>query len=61
MTRTRWVSIAIAGIGLAVEAYAIYMMSAGRMESRTALTLIVVGMVVAFLPMFLLSRRHRRR
>lgn len=57
--RARRLSIIAALIGIVVELSAIALLASGRISYPTALPLIIVGMFLAFIPIFVFTRRRR--
>ena len=51
---------AVALFGIALEALAIYLLAAKRIETTVAIPLIIAGMFVAFVPIFAVARRAKR-
>lgn len=52
---------AILGVaGLVIEAIAITLLATDRISSSVGKPLVVAGMLIAFVPLFVLSRRARR-
>lgn len=56
--RGRALSIAIAVFGIAIELIAIFLLASDRVGGQIATPLIIFGMLLAFAPMFLASRRR---
>jgi hypothetical protein len=54
-------AVAVALIGIALELVVIYLLSQKRIATGVAIPLIVAGMFLAFVPMFVVARRARRR
>ena len=53
--------IVIAAIGLVIEAVTIYLLSAKQISESVATPLIITGMLMAFVPLFVVARRSRKR
>ncbi|HEX6086022.1 MAG TPA: hypothetical protein VF266_15925 [Thermoanaerobaculia bacterium] len=53
--------IVIAVIGLIVEVVTIYLLSSKQIEESVATPLLITGMLMAFVPLFVVARRSRRR
>jgi hypothetical protein len=53
--------IAIAVIGILVEAVTLYLLATKQIAESVATPLIVTGMLMAFVPLFVVARRSRRR
>jgi hypothetical protein len=53
--------LAVAAIGLAVEAITLVLLSSNRIPKSVGTPLIIAGMLLAFVPLFVLARRSRRR
>ena len=60
MTGNR-IPIAIAVAGLIVEVVTIYLLSQKQITESVATPLLITGMLMAFVPLFLVARRSRRR
>ena len=52
---------AIAALGIAIELVAIVLLATERVTTPIAMAMIPVGMFMAFVPIFAISRRARRR
>jgi uncharacterized membrane-anchored protein len=50
----------VALLGIMLEAVAIYLLSAKRIETSVAIPLVIAGMFIAFVPIFAVARRARR-
>lgn len=57
--RARRLTIIVAVIGIVLELVAIALLAAKRIPYPMALPMIVVGMFLAFVPVFVLTRRRR--
>ena len=57
--RARKLTIIVALIGIVLELVAIALLAGQRITYPTALPMIVVGMFLAFVPIFVLTRRRR--
>ena len=53
--------LAIAVLGILMEGTAIALLASKRIAMPVATPLIIVGMFMAFVPLFVLARRARRR
>ena len=53
--------IAIAIIGIVLEGVVLYLLASKRIPEQYATPLIITGMLMAFVPLFLVARRSRRR
>ncbi|HYC88914.1 MAG TPA: hypothetical protein VEO54_06865 [Thermoanaerobaculia bacterium] len=53
--------IAIAVIGILVEVVTIYLLATKQIPESVATPLIITGMLMAFVPLFVVARRSRRR
>jgi hypothetical protein len=53
--------IAIAVVGIIIEVVTLFLLSTKRIAESTATPLIISGMLMAFVPLFVLARRSRRR
>ena len=53
--------IAIGVIGILIELTAVFLMASKRLAPAYATPLIIVGMFMAFVPIFVMARRARRR
>ena len=53
--------IGIAVVGIVIEGTAIALLASKRVPVSTATPLIIAGMFMAFVPLFVLARRARRR
>lgn len=54
-------AITVAIIGIALELVAIYLLAQKRIPTGVAIPMIVTGMFLAFVPIFVVARRARRR
>ena len=53
--------ITIAVIGLILEVVTIFLLASKRLSETAATPLIITGMLMAFVPLFVVARRSRRR
>ena len=53
--------IVIAAIGLILEVVTIYLLSSKQISETVATPLMITGMLMAFVPLFVVARRSRRR
>jgi hypothetical protein len=53
--------IVIAAIGLIIEIVVIYLMWTKQISEIVAAPLMITGMLMAFVPLFVVARRSRRR
>lgn len=53
--------IAIAVAGIVVEVVVIYLLSTKQLSESVATPLMITGMLMAFVPLFVVARRSRRR
>lgn len=60
LSRKRRLQIALAIAGLAIEAIAIWLLASKQITLTVATPLILVGMFLAFVPMFAVARSRRR-
>lgn len=58
--RSKRIAIVIGILGIALEAITIFLLSSKRISTRVGTPLVITGMLVAFVPLFLLARRHKR-
>ena len=61
MNRDNRIPIAIGIAGILIEAVTVYLLASKRMPPAYAQPLIIVGMFMAFVPVFVAARRARRR
>jgi hypothetical protein len=61
MTTSNRTPIVIAVIGLVIEVVVIALLSSKRIAAPTATPLLITGMLMAFVPLFVVARRSRRR
>jgi hypothetical protein len=61
MNRENRIPVLIAVGGIALEAVTIYLMASKRIPESIATPLMITGMIMAFVPLFLVARRARRR
>lgn len=59
-TRTKRFAIAIAAAGIVIELTAIALLASERLPPAAAIPLIVIGMFMAFVPIFMATRARRR-
>lgn len=59
--RDNRIPIAIAVVGIVIELVAVYLLASKRVDFTFAQPLIIVGMLMAFVPLFVAARRARRR
>lgn len=57
--RGRAFSIAVAVVGITIELVAIFLLASDRVAGEIATPLIIFGMLLAFVPIFIASRRRR--
>ena len=60
MTTNNRTPIVIAVIGLVIEAVVLFLLSSKRIHMTAATPLIIMGMLMAFVPMFIVARRSRK-
>ena len=60
MTGNR-IPVVIAVIGLILEVTTIYLLSTKQISESVATPLMITGMLMAFVPLFVVARRSRRR
>lgn len=53
--------LAIAAIGLVIEAVTLFLLASKRISEGVATPLIITGMLMAFVPLFVVARRSRRQ
>ena len=53
--------LTIAVIGLLIEAVTIYLLATKQLSETVATPLIITGMLMAFVPLFVVARRSRKR
>ena len=58
--RSKAVPIAIALAGIVIEIIGIYLITSKRLSTGAATPLVILGMLMAFVPLFVLARRSRR-
>ena len=61
MNRDNRIPIAVAIAGIVFEIVAIYLLATKRVTMTIAQQLIIVGMFMAFVPIFVAARRARRK
>ena len=61
MNRDNRIPIAVAIAGIVFEIVAIYLLATKRVTMAVAQPLIIVGMFMAFVPIFVAARRARRK
>ena len=61
MTSSNRTPIVIAILGIVLEAVVLYLLSSKQISEQYATPLIITGMLMAFVPLFVLSRRSRKR
>lgn len=61
MSSSNRIPIAIAVFGLAIEAVVLVLLSTKRIPANYATPLIITGMLMAFVPLFVVARRSRRK
>lgn len=59
--RNNAVPIAIGILGILLEVATLTLMASNRLATSTGTPLIIAGMLLAFVPVFVLARRARRR
>jgi len=59
--RGKRIAVAIGIIGIALEIAAIALLASKHIPSSYGMPLVVTGMFLAFVPIFVLSRRHKGR
>lgn len=58
--RTRKFAIVIGVVGIVIEVIAVFLMAQKRVPSSVGTPLVVVGMFLAFVPVFVMARRHKK-
>lgn len=53
--------LAIAVIGLVLEGVTLYLLATKQISESVATPLIITGMLLAFVPLFVVARRSRKR
>lgn len=61
MTAGNRTPLTIAAIGLVIEIAVIVLLSSKRIPESTATPLLITGMLMAFVPLFVVARRARRK
>ena len=61
MQRDNRLPIAIALVGIVIELVTVYLLASKRLDFTYGQPLIIVGMLMAFVPLFVVARRARRR
>ena len=60
MKRENRVPAAIGAVGIVIEVIAIALLASGRLRVPVAAPLVILGMLLAFVPLFVLARRAKR-
>lgn len=58
--RRKTIALIIAAVGIAMELTGIALLVSKRLSTSMAVPLVIVGMLLAFVPVFLLARKARR-
>jgi len=61
VTSSNRTPIVIAILGIVLEAVVLYLLSSKQLSQQYARPLIITGMLMAFVPLFVVARRSRRR
>lgn len=61
LDRSKRFSIAVAIAGIAIELVVIMLLASKRIPVTIAVPLIIAGMFLAFVPVFVIARRARRK
>jgi hypothetical protein len=61
MTSSNRTPLVIAAIGIAIEVVTLLLLSSKRIPTSVGTPLIITGMLMAFVPLFVVARRSRRR
>jgi hypothetical protein len=59
--RTKRTATILGAIGIAIELITILLLASKKIDATIATPIIVGGMLLAFIPMFVLARHSRRR
>lgn len=59
--RGKRIALTIAAIGITLEVVTIFLLASERISSAVGMPLVMTGMFLAFVPVFVLARRQRRR
>ena len=60
-TISKKLALVLAATGIAIELITVALMSSGRLSTRGAVPLMVIGMFLAFLPLFTAAVNARKR
>lgn len=58
--RSKRTAIVVGIVGIAIEIIAIALLASKRIPTNIGMPLVVAGMLIAFVPIFVLARRHKR-
>ena len=61
MTKNNRTPVLIAVLGIAIEVVAIVLLATKQIAASVATPVIITGMVMAFVPLFVVARRSKRR
>jgi hypothetical protein len=61
MTSGNRTPLIIAAIGIAIEVATIFLLSSKQIPTSVGTPLMITGMLMAFVPLFVVARRSRRR
>jgi hypothetical protein len=59
-TRSKVFAIAVSLVGIGIELIAIFLLARKSITTAVAMPMIVVGMFLAFVPVFVVARRFKR-
>ncbi len=58
--RTRKFAVIIGVVGIVIEVIAVFLLAQKRIPSSIGTPLVVAGMFLAFVPIFVMARRHKK-
>ena len=59
--RKKRLAIYIGVFGILLEAVAVFLLASKRIDPKIGTPLAIAGMFIAFVPLFVLARRHKKR
>ena len=59
--RTKRLAMYIGGFGILLEAVTVFLLASKRIDPKIGTPLVIAGMFIAFVPLFVLARRQKKR
>ena len=58
--RSKRIALIVGTFGILIEIVAVFLLSSKRIHPVMGTSLVITGMLLAFVPIFVLARRHKR-